>query len=261
MSSQSPVTTQWRESTLPGVCKQFNELIPGLPLLYPPLLILPFTISDDMLESEKSSLVGRVHDLERRVLTQQDEIVCLRSTLADVLRRVNQLEGMGSDRPTLGGRTSSAPGTPARTNSISSSRASPTPQQPLGHTFSNGSYNGSSNSYNGNGETIRLRKPQPRPMSSSASPSGVGSKGNSIEAMLRRNTMGSSGALSSQRSRTSHHQSNGSLHSDTQSSSSVSPAPSPSPRPPQSASASSVGLGKRWSSTGDFNTQSPLTNR
>lgn len=229
-----------------------------------------------MLESEKSSLVGRVHDLERRVLTQQDEIVCLRSTLADVLRRVNQLEGMGSERPTLGGRTGSAPGTPVRTNSISSSRASPTPQTPI---FSNGGYSNNnnnhsssslSNTYNGNGEVIRLRKPQPRPMSSSGmSPSlgGVGSTkggGNSVEAMLRRNTMGSSGALSSQRSRTSHHhQSNGSLHSDTQSSSSVSPAPSPSPRPPQSqsSSVSTVGLGKRWSSTGDFNQQSPLTNR
>lgn len=227
-----------------------------------------------MLESEKSSLAGRVHDLERRVITQQDEIVCLRSTLADVLRRVNLLEGMGNERQQgsgAGGRSGSLPGTPARTNSISSSRASPTPQpqqQTLGHTFSNGSYSSSSlsNTYNGN-EVIRLRKPQPRPMSSSSSPSGA--KGNSIEAMLRRNTMGSSGALSSMtnRSRTSHHQSNGSLHSDTQSSSSVSPAPSPSPRqtPSQSAAAaaaaSTVGLGKRWSSTGDFNTNSPLTNR
>lgn len=216
-----------------------------------------------MLESEKSSLAGRVHDLERRVLTQQDEIVCLRSTLADVLRRVNLFEGIGSERQqqgqSLSGRTSSAPGTPARTNSISSSRASPTPQQqqPLGPTFSNSSSsygsNSLSNTYNGNGEVIRLRKPQSRPVSSSSSPSGA--KGNSIEAMLRRNTLGSSGALNSTRPRTSHHQSNGSLHSD-QSSSSVSPAPSPSPRPPQSASA----LGKRWSSTGDF-THSPLTNR
>lgn len=218
-----------------------------------------------MLESEKSSLAGRVHDLERRVLTQQDEIVCLRSTLADVLRRVNLFEGIGSERQQQGqsfsGRAGSAPGTPARTNSISSSRASPTPQQqqqPLGPTFSNSSSsygsNSLSNTYNGNGEVIRLRKPQSRPVSSSSSPSGA--KGNSIEAMLRRNTLGSSGALnSSTRPRTSHHQSNGSLHSD-QSSSSVSPAPSPSPRPPQSASA----LGKRWSSTGDF-THSPLTNR
>lgn len=71
-----------------------------------------------MLESEKSSLAGRVHDLERRVLQQQDEIVCLRSTLADVLRRLNLIEG-NIDRGSatslniLGGR-SSAPNTPSR---------------------------------------------------------------------------------------------------------------------------------------------------
>lgn len=213
-----------------------------------------------MLESEKSGLAGRVHDLERRVLTQHDEIVCLRSTLADVLRRVNQIEGLALDRQqSIGGRTSSAPGTPARANSIASSRDSPTPTQT---PYSNGGSNyGGGPPYNGNGEVIRLRKPQPRPLSSSASPSGGGNRGtNSLGAMLRRNTLGSSGQLNTTRSRTSHHQSNGSLHSDTQSSSSVSPAPSPSPRPPQSASAA-AGLGKRWSSTGDFNTQSPLTNR
>lgn len=212
-----------------------------------------------MLESEKSSLAGRVHDLERKVLTQQDEIVCLRSTLADVLRRVNLLEGIGSERQqtqSTSGRTSSAPGTPVRANSICSSRASPTPQASPAPAFGNGSYGSSSYS---SGDGIRLRKPQARPMSSSSA--SAGGKGNSVEAMLRRNTLGSNGALNAARNnRTSHHQSNGSLHSDTQSSSSVSPAPSPSPRPtPQSPSV--VGLGKRWSSTGDFNTQSPLTNR
>lgn len=74
---------------------------------------------DEMLESEKSSLFGRVHDLERRVLTQQDEIVCLRSTLADVLRRLNTIEGSiergAISNNTLniqGGR--SAPNTPSR---------------------------------------------------------------------------------------------------------------------------------------------------
>lgn len=72
-----------------------------------------------MLESEKSSLAGRVHDLERRVLTQQDEIVCLRSTLADVLRRLNLIEGNiergainSSSLNIHGGR--SAPNTPSR---------------------------------------------------------------------------------------------------------------------------------------------------
>lgn len=73
-----------------------------------------------MLESEKSSLFGRVHDLERRVLTQHDEIVCLRSTLADVLRRLNMIEGnvergggsVTNNTIQSGGR--SAPTTPSR---------------------------------------------------------------------------------------------------------------------------------------------------
>lgn len=85
-------------------------------------------IADEMLESEKSGLAGRVHDLERRVLTQQDEIVCLRSTLADVLRRLNLIEGniergainnssLGSVH---GGR--SAPNTPSRNGTPNFSR-------------------------------------------------------------------------------------------------------------------------------------------
>lgn len=223
-----------------------------------------FTFADEMLESEKSSLAGRVHDLEKKVLTQQDEIMCLRSTLADVLRRVNQLEGT-SDRQQQhqqqngsGYRNNSAPTTPARsTNSMvstfSSSRASPVPQSSHSIGYSNGS------SFNSN-ETVKLRKPLPRSGGGgggfgggSASPSS--SKGSSIDAVLRRNTIGSAGL----NSKSSHH-SNGSLHSDTPSSSSVSPAPSPSPRP-TTAMPSNSSLGKRWSSTGDFNVQSPLAAR
>jgi len=46
-----------------------------------------------MLECETGSLLGRVADLERQSLAQKDEIVCLRATLADALRRIAQLEG------------------------------------------------------------------------------------------------------------------------------------------------------------------------
>lgn len=45
-----------------------------------------------MLECETGSLLGRVADLERQSLAQKDEIVCLRATLADALRRIAQLE-------------------------------------------------------------------------------------------------------------------------------------------------------------------------
>lgn len=46
-----------------------------------------------MIETENESLRERMCDLEKKVLEQGDEIVCLRSTLADVLRRLNHLEG------------------------------------------------------------------------------------------------------------------------------------------------------------------------
>lgn len=78
-----------------------------------------------MIESEKTSLLGRVHDLEKRVNVQQDEIVCLRSTLAEALRRITALEtnlernGSGSQmNVNQSGR--SAPTTPSRNNSASS---------------------------------------------------------------------------------------------------------------------------------------------
>lgn len=49
-----------------------------------------------MMETENESLQERVADLEKKVLEQGDEIVCLRSTLADVLRRLNQLDSRSS---------------------------------------------------------------------------------------------------------------------------------------------------------------------
>lgn len=49
-----------------------------------------------MIDTENDSLRERVTDLEKKVLEQNDEIVCLRSTLADVLRRLSQLEGFRS---------------------------------------------------------------------------------------------------------------------------------------------------------------------
>jgi microtubule-associated protein-like 1/2 len=48
-----------------------------------------------MMETENESLRERVAYLEKKVLEQGDEIVCLRSTLADVLRRLNQFDSRG----------------------------------------------------------------------------------------------------------------------------------------------------------------------
>ena len=47
---------------------------------------------DDMVENENETLRDRVSDLEKRVHDQNDEITCLRATLADALRRINTLE-------------------------------------------------------------------------------------------------------------------------------------------------------------------------
>ncbi|XP_037914233.1 echinoderm microtubule-associated protein-like 2 isoform X3 [Hermetia illucens] len=184
----------------------------------------------EMLESEKSSLAGRVHDLERRVLTQQDEIVCLRSTLADVLRRLNLIEGnIERNGPattpssiTHGGR--SAPSTPARSAPVPTFNrlTSPSP------TNNSSSSTSSSNDW-------KLRRTLTRATPTNQTESVV----------LRRSTV--TGSTLAHRNKAIH-QSNGSLHSDSHSSSSVSPAPSPSPRPNSLHS----GLGKRWSSTGDF---------
>lgn len=57
-------------------------------------VMYPFlAISDEMLENENETLRERVGDLEKKVYEQRDEILCLRATLADVLRRLTNLEG------------------------------------------------------------------------------------------------------------------------------------------------------------------------
>ena len=48
--------------------------------------------ADDMVEHENETMRDRVADLEKRVHDQGDEITCLRATLADALRRINELE-------------------------------------------------------------------------------------------------------------------------------------------------------------------------
>ena len=45
-----------------------------------------------MVENENETMRDRVSDLEKRVHDQNDEITCLRATLADALRRINTLE-------------------------------------------------------------------------------------------------------------------------------------------------------------------------
>lgn len=81
-----------------------------------------------MLDAEKGGLACRVSDLERKVLEQGDELVCLKATLAEALRRVSILEnGRLSGIP-------STPSTPVRINGIASK--DPTRQRPLSYSSS-----------------------------------------------------------------------------------------------------------------------------
>jgi len=67
-----------------------------------PMLVMPtspvsvtttsMSASDDMIENENEMMRDRVADLEKKVHDQNDEITCLRATLADCLRRINNLE-------------------------------------------------------------------------------------------------------------------------------------------------------------------------
>ena len=45
-----------------------------------------------MVERENETLRERVVDLERQLHEQNDEVTCLRATLADALRRIGSLE-------------------------------------------------------------------------------------------------------------------------------------------------------------------------
>lgn len=60
------------------------------------ILFVLFLFLEDIINHDNDALRERVADLEKKVQDQADEIVCLRGTLADVLRRVTQLEGRGN---------------------------------------------------------------------------------------------------------------------------------------------------------------------
>uniref|UniRef100_A0A1B6C5U9 Uncharacterized protein n=1 Tax=Clastoptera arizonana TaxID=38151 RepID=A0A1B6C5U9_9HEMI len=179
---------------------------------------------NDMIETENESVRERLSDLEKKVLEQGDEIVCLRSTLADVLRRLNQLEGSRpvTVTPLKNGANRGIINNVPNNNSLS--------KDPLRYRAANDT--------NPTRDNIRR----------------VPSYGNST------NTPNTPSSLPQRR--VVHYQSTGSLHSDSPSSSSVSPiptSPSPSPTRPTAktptplASSGNLSSSKRWSSTGDFN--------
>ncbi|XP_026730498.1 echinoderm microtubule-associated protein-like 2 isoform X3 [Trichoplusia ni] len=69
----------------------------------------------EMLEGEGAGLAARVAELEVRCARQAEELLCLRSTLADALRRLNALEGRPAAPATQrNGAYTGSTGTPTR---------------------------------------------------------------------------------------------------------------------------------------------------
>ena len=70
-----------------------SEARSDLKILSGPLINKLHSIfSDDLVDRENETLRERVVELERRLHDQNDEITCLRATLADALRRISSLE-------------------------------------------------------------------------------------------------------------------------------------------------------------------------
>ncbi|XP_059480614.1 echinoderm microtubule-associated protein-like 2 isoform X2 [Neocloeon triangulifer] len=193
---------------------------------------------NEMMEADNDSLRERVAALEQKALTQADEIVCLRSTLADVLRRVNLLEGQltsAGQNPPFRLQPQIQPATPSRNGPM---RVSVGPKEAPG---------------------VRLR-----PQSGMRVPSQLPQRSRAVHyqstgSLHSDSPSSASGGGSPSPSPT---------HTPQQS---ASPAPQqsrssgPTPTPPspghRAAALSSLSLAKRWSSTGDFNgsASSPLT--
>ncbi|XP_011643454.1 echinoderm microtubule-associated protein-like 2 isoform X7 [Pogonomyrmex barbatus] len=159
----------------------------------------------EMLECETGSLLGRVADLERQSLAQRDEIVCLRATLADALRRIAQLEAREKREDERNERRNERMvSSPLRNGHVPlRSSQNSVPQKDLRLRQTGGLRNSSSS---GSSQNVRDATSSPRRPASYVHPSELPQR------------------------RSVHYQSTGSLHSDSPSSSSVSPVPSPSPR-------------------------------
>ena len=55
-------------------------------------ILISFILLEAMLENEKDNLNHRIASLEKRVQNQDDEIICLKSSLSDILRRLQLVE-------------------------------------------------------------------------------------------------------------------------------------------------------------------------
>ncbi|XP_076297252.1 echinoderm microtubule-associated protein-like 2 isoform X7 [Lasioglossum baleicum] len=161
----------------------------------------------EMLECETGSLLGRVADLERQSLAQRDEIVCLRATLADALRRISQLEGREKREDERNERRN---------------------ERMMSSPLRNGHVPLRSNQNSTPQKDLRLRQTNSSCLRNSPTSGSSQDVRDTISSPRRPVSYTHSSQLPQRRS--VHYQSTGSLHSDSPSSSSVSPVPSPSPR-------------------------------
>ncbi|XP_051176461.1 echinoderm microtubule-associated protein-like 2 isoform X8 [Leptopilina boulardi] len=161
----------------------------------------------EMLECETGSLLGRVADLEKQSLAQRDEIVCLRATLADALRRIAQLEGREKREDDRNERRN---------------------ERGLSSPLRNGHVPFRSNQNSVPLKDIRLRQTASLGLRSSPTSGSTHDVRDANSSPRRPGNYTSPSQLPQRRS--VHYQSTNSLHSDSPSSSSVSPVPSPSPR-------------------------------
>lgn len=188
--------------------------------------------SDDMIENENEMLRDRVADLEKRVHDQNDEITCLRATLADCLRRINSLETNKSHV-----QLNSYPSR-TRTDGIQK-----TPQRrPMSGSYSSNDFNSVARAAH---EAINRRA------SYASNRDKVGSKTSLYQST---NSLHNDG------------QSSNSMSPAPSPSPTTHPVRHPSPgvqrlSTPQRPSSASTGLHKKWSSTSDFRELSPGPNQ
>ncbi|VEN35286.1 unnamed protein product [Callosobruchus maculatus] len=180
-------------------------------------------VYNEMLEAEHRSVAGRLADLERKVLEQGDELVCLKATLAEALRRLSTLESVRSSTSSIG-----SSGTPVKING-KDSHVSAQRQRPISYQGSN-THTPQRRAYGG-GSSL----PQRRAVHYQSTGS-LHSDGHSSSSVS---------PIPSPSPRATPLPVNGARRP---SSSSVVQTP---PTPPCNGSSST--LHKRWSSTGDFN--------
>ncbi|XP_076058179.1 echinoderm microtubule-associated protein-like 2 isoform X3 [Oratosquilla oratoria] len=208
---------------------------------------------DDMIENENQSLRDRVADLEKKVQDQTDEIVCLRSTLADVLRRLNNIEGSR----VLNNHTSSQSGRTTPSKDGVRLRHQQQQQQQQQHSEVREKRSSSSSSYTpGRSSSATHINRRSAHYQSTSSLYSDGHSSSSVSPAPSPSPTHSQSS-SHPHPRPSQSQPQHTLHLHHYPSTPQPPSrhhtPSPSPSRPQHLGA----LNKRWSSTSDFQVHSP----